>query len=120
MVLLPLGTLRALQNEVLELRSQILTLKGSTQKQLQLFDDVLSLRLASTETKKNTSDSNGDDNDDGFDQAWREDKVARKVAVKRVRRLAQDHHSGEQRAHLEFMADIVSVTHKSKVDSQAV
>jgi hypothetical protein len=111
-VLLPLGTLRALQNEVQELRSQLLMLKSRTQKQLELFDDALDTRLASPETETGGSDNGGD----GFDEAWLEDKAARKVAVKRVRRLAQEHHTGEQRAHLEFMADIVGVNHKSKVD----
>jgi hypothetical protein len=79
--LLPLGKLIALQNEVLELRIQFLTLKVSTLKQLELFNDPPSPRLTSSETVINASD----DDDEGFDRAWLEDKAARKVAVKRVR-----------------------------------
>ena len=111
-VLLPLETLKTLQNEVQELRSRLLMLESRTQKQPDLFDDALDARLASPEVETGSSDNS----DDGFDEAWLEDKAARKVAVKRVRRLAQEHHNGEQRAHLEFMADIVGVNHKSKVD----
>lgn len=79
--LLPLGELLALQIEVLELRIQFLTLKVSTRKQLELFDDAPGPRLTSSETLINASD----DDDDDFDRAWLEDKAARKVAVKRVR-----------------------------------
>jgi hypothetical protein len=111
MVLLPVATLSALQNEMAELRNTFRIFKEDTQKQLASYDDALNSQLASAETETNVSDDG-----DGFDQAELEDRAARKLAVKRVRRIARDHHSGGQRAHLEFMADIVGVNHKSKVD----
>ena len=118
MVLLPLGTLRALQNEVAELRNVFATLKKDTAKQLESYGDALNARLASDETE--TNDEDEDEDDDRSTQVDLEDLAARKVAVRRVRRLARDYHSGKERAHLEFMADIVGVRNKSKVDSRLV
>lgn len=116
MVLLPLGTLRALQNEVAELRNMFVMFKKDTAKQLESYGDALNARLASDETETNASDEGGDRSM----QVDLGDLAARKVAVRRVRRLARDYHSGKERAHLEFMVDIVGVKNKSKVDSRLV
>jgi hypothetical protein len=112
MVLFPLATLRTLENEIAELRNELAVFKGETREQFHSYDDALNARLGPDETDSHASD---DDDDSCSDQAEVEDLAARKVAVNRVRRLARDHHSGEQRAHLEFMADIVGVKNKSKV-----
>jgi hypothetical protein len=114
MVLLPLGTLRALQNEG-RADKYVRNVKN-TAKQLEPYGDALNARLASDETETNASDGG----DDRSTQVDLEDLAARKVAVRRVRRLARDYHSGKERAHLEFMADIVGVRNKSKVDSRLV
>ena len=98
MVLLPLRTIRVLQNEVAELRSMFVMFKKDVAKQLEI-------------------ETNASDGDDRSMQVDLEDLAARKVAVKRVRGLAQDHHSG---AHLKFVADIVGVGRKSKVDNRFV
>jgi hypothetical protein len=112
MVLFPVATLKRLENEIAELRTELAVFKGETQKQFHAYDDALNSQLGSAEIGSADSDS---DDDSCSDQAMRDDSAARKVAVNRVRRLARDHHHGEQRAHLEFMADIAGVKNKSKV-----
>jgi hypothetical protein len=95
MVLLPLGTLRALQNEVAELRNMFVMFKKDTAKQFESYGDALNARLASDETETNALDE-----DDGRStQVDLEDLAAPKVAVRRVRRLARDYHSGKERIH---------------------
>jgi hypothetical protein len=57
---LPLGTPRALQSSVAELRNVFVTFKKDTAKQLESYGDALNARLASDETETNAEDE-GDD-----------------------------------------------------------
>jgi hypothetical protein len=106
MVLLPLTTVRPLQNEIAELEDTFLAFKEDTQNQPRSLDDALRCPLAFAETESSASD----------DEDFCMDRVAQNVAAKRVHRLGRDHNSSAQRAHLEFMADIVGVEDNSKVD----
>ena len=119
MVLVPLATLKALQNEITELRNAFGFFKEDSRKFVS--HDALNARLALIEVRTESSDGDDDDEDDDYcsPQALQKDKAARKVAVERIRRLAK-HHNGKERAHLKFMADIVGVKHTSKVGNRLV
>jgi hypothetical protein len=83
MVLLPLRTLRALPSEVAELRGMFVMFKKDTTKQLESYGDALNVRLSFGEIGANALDG-GDDRSTQVDLVG---LAARKVAVKRVRRL---------------------------------
>jgi hypothetical protein len=99
MVLLPLRTLRALQNEVAGLRNMFVIFRKDAAKQPESYGDALNARLASDEIGTNTSDGDGDRST----QVNHEDLAARKVAVRRSTparpRLPQRQGAGSSRIH---------------------
>jgi hypothetical protein len=82
MVLLPL-TLRALPSEVVELRGIFVMFKKDATKQLESYGDALNAQLSFGKIEANALDGG----DDRSTQVDLEGLAARKVAVKRVRRL---------------------------------
>ena len=86
-----------------------MTLKEDNRKQLESYENVPNALLISTEREN-----------DSCEDEELEERAAREVAVTRVRRLARDHHSGKERAQLEFTADIVGVKNKSTVGTSLV
>ena len=98
MILLPSATLKALKIEITELRNTLSYFKEDTRKYFDFHEDAPNARLPFGEI--GTEPSDGDD--DCSPQAMQKKRAVRKVAIDRVVRLAQEHHSGKERARFEL------------------